>query len=335
MNTYYKTNSHYLANPFDHLYQNNDVEISNRPEIKEIYSLGIDLEDKIEGDFDLDSLTFQVRYNQLAFVHTGLIAAQIKFKKLYKKTHNNFDHYSREMLGVSYWQIDDTIKATDVVMELIANGFDVLPKNVNQAEKLAHIRGSERVRMWQGIIDTYEPYEITGRTIEEYIAKQEERILPKATQTYNVEMTDELYCFIWSLGHYIFGINGVTEFLSALLETSKKLGNSLTLEAVHRFSKLWPEVRSILVELWPNEEGDQLKAMDSLIEQFQTVDPNSTSFRYAKDLKGENSLPKIGSRVNLRNLAEVVGAMSTILDGSATAISVYQENEDEMQSDCW
>lgn len=138
------------------------------------------------------------------------------------------------MLGVSYWQIDDTIKATDVVMELMANGFDVLPQNVNQGEKLAHIRGSERVRIWREIVETYQPHEITGKTIEEYIAQQQEKVLPQSTQTYKVEMSEDLYCFIWSLGHYIFGINGVTEFLSALLETSKKLGNSLSLEGVYQ-----------------------------------------------------------------------------------------------------
>lgn len=234
LNTNYKIDSRYLANPLDHLYNYNDVEISNRPEIQELQDLALDLSDKIEGDFDLEFLTFQIKHNQLAFARTGLIAAQIKFKKLYKKTHRNFDHYCREKLGVSYWQIDDTIKATDVVMELLANGFDVLPQNVNQGEKLAHIRGSERIKMWRGIVEAYEPHEITGRTIEEYIARQEEKVLPKPTQTYNVEMSDELYCFIWSLGHYVFGIQGVTEFLSALLETSKKLGNSLTLETVHQ-----------------------------------------------------------------------------------------------------
>jgi hypothetical protein len=245
LNINYKTDSRYLANPFDHIYQNHDVEVSNRPEIQELQDLAIHLEDQIEGDFDLEFLTFEIRNNQLAFARTGLIASQIKFKKLYKHTHANFDQYCREMLGVSYWQIDDTIKATDVVIELMANGFDVLPKNVNQGEKLAHIRGSERVIMWQGIIDTYQPHEITGKTIEEYIAKQEERILPKATQTYNVEMTDELYCFLWALGHYIFGIQGVTEFLSALLETSKKLGNSLTLEGVHQnLDRLYQEYNS-------------------------------------------------------------------------------------------
>jgi hypothetical protein len=242
-----KPNPRYLANPFDHIYQNNDVEISNRPEIKELESFAIDLEDQIEGDFDLEFLTFQIRNDQLAFVRMGLIAAQIKFKKLYKKTHRSFDHYCREMLGVSYWQIDDTIKATDVVMELVANGFEVLPKNVNQGEKLAHIRGSERVRMWQGIVDTYEPYEITGKTIEEYIARQEEKVFPKSTQTYNVEMDEELYCFLWALGHSIFRIQGVTEFLSALLETSKKLGNSLTLEGVHQQIDLLYQERNLQV----------------------------------------------------------------------------------------
>jgi hypothetical protein len=128
LNTDYKPNPRYLANPSDHIFQDNDVEISDRPEIEELHDHAFWLSNKIEGEFDLDYLTFQIRYNQLAFVHTGLIAAQIKFKKLYKETHSNFDQYCRDELGLSYWQIDDTIKATDVVMELIANGFDVLPK---------------------------------------------------------------------------------------------------------------------------------------------------------------------------------------------------------------
>jgi hypothetical protein len=249
LNINYKTNPRYLANPFDHIYQNHDVEVSNRPEIQELQDLAIHLEDQIEGDFNLEFLTFEIRNNQLAFARTGLIAAQIKFKKLYKHTHTNFDHYCREMLGVSYWQIDDTIKATDVVMELMANGFDVLPQNVNQGEKLANIRGSERVRIWREIVETYQPHEITGKTIEEYIAQQQEKVLPQPTQTYNVEMSDELYCFLWALGHYIFGIQGVTEFLSALLETSKKLGNFLTLEAVHQQIDLLYQERNLEVNL--------------------------------------------------------------------------------------
>jgi hypothetical protein len=233
LNFNYKPDPRYIANPLDHLYHDNDVEISERPEIQELYEEALDLSDKIPGDFDLEFLTFKIRHDQLAFARIGLIASHIKFKKLYKKTHSTFDRYCRDKLGVSYWQIDDTIKATDVVMELIANGFDVLPKNVSQGEKLAHIRGSERVIMWQGIIETYKPHEITAEKIEEFIAKQQEKVLPKDTPTYKIEISEELYCFLWALGRFVFDIRGVTEFLSALFETSKKLGNSLSLEMIH------------------------------------------------------------------------------------------------------
>ena len=99
--------------------------------------------------------------------------------------------------------------------------------------------------MWQGIIDTYQPYEITAEKIEQYIASQQEKVLPKNPSTCRVEMSEELYCFLWALGHFVFGIEGVTEFLTALLETSKKLGNSLSLEAVHQqLDRLYREKNS-------------------------------------------------------------------------------------------
>ena len=122
--------------------------------------------------------------------------------------------------------------------------------------------------------------------------------------------------------------------LKSLLDDGSRLLNlDYKQKSVHEFSKLWPEVRKILVKLWPNEEGDELEAMDSLIEQFEKVDPRSTSFRYPKDFQGNNSVKQDLPKVNLRNLAEVVERMSTILEGSALAISVYQENKNDMQSD--
>jgi hypothetical protein len=52
----------------------------------------------------------------------------------------------------------------------------------------------------------------------------------------------------------------------------------------HQLSKLWPTVRGILVELWPDGSENDLKSMDMLIGQFEQVDPRSTSFRYLKGL---------------------------------------------------
>lgn len=101
----------------------------------------------------------------------------------------------------------------------------------------------------------------------------------------------------------------------------------------HQLSKLWSKVRDVLVELWLNESKDDLAAFDSLINQFEQVDPRSTTFRYPKDFDGNNSFQMNSPRVNLRNLKEVVGAMATILEGSAAAISEYQGYKNDMQSD--
>ena len=103
----------------------------------------------------------------------------------------------------------------------------------------------------------------------------------------------------------------------------------------HQLSKLWPKVRDILVELWPDGSKSDLAAFDRLINQFEQVDPRSTTFRYPKDFNGNNSLQMDSPRVNLRNLKEVVGAMAIILEGSAAAISEYQGYKNDMQGDCW
>lgn len=101
----------------------------------------------------------------------------------------------------------------------------------------------------------------------------------------------------------------------------------------HHLSKLWPKVRNILVELWPDGNKDDLAALDNLINQFEQVDPSSTTFRYPKDFEGNNSLKIDSPRVNLRNLKEVVGAMAIILEGSSAAISEYQGYKNDMQND--
>lgn len=103
----------------------------------------------------------------------------------------------------------------------------------------------------------------------------------------------------------------------------------------HQLSNLWPKVRNILVELWPDGNKDDLAAFDSLIDQFERVDPRSTTFRYPKEFNEQKSLKIDSPRVNLRNLKEVVGAMANILEGSASAISEYQGYKDDMHNDCW
>lgn len=122
---------------------------------------------------------------------------------------------------------------------------------------------------------------------------------------------------------------------SLLHDGHRLLDKEYKQKSEHQLSKLWPKVRDILVEVWPDGNKDDLTALDSLINQFEKVDPRSTTFRYPKDLDGNNSLKMDSPRVNLRNLKEVVGAMAIILEGLAAVISEYLSNKNNMQSDCW
>lgn len=61
----YKTDSSILANPFDFLYQQNDTGISADDAIQELIDYATELEDQIEGDFNLGSLVFEIRNNAL------------------------------------------------------------------------------------------------------------------------------------------------------------------------------------------------------------------------------------------------------------------------------
>ena len=119
--------------------------------------------------------------------------------------------------------------------------------------------------------------------------------------------------------------------LKSLIEDGRRLlDHEYNHKSEHQLSKLWPPVKDILLEVFPDEDKKQYDAIDSLIEQFENVDPRSTSFRYPKDLSGNKSVNFDIPRVNLRNLFEVVRALSTILEGAATGISVYQGEKSAM-----
>lgn len=92
----------------------------------------------------------------------------------------------------------------------------------------------------------------------------------------------------------------------------------------HRLGPLWLQVKVLFDEIFSDADPEIDRAIESLIQQFEEVDPRSTTFRYPKDFKGNNSLNINTPRVNLRNLYEVVNAMYIILEGSSALIGEYQ-----------
>ena len=173
----------YLADPFNALYlYQDDFTISDRPEIKEIDQYARDLEDKIEGDFNLDYIVFEFAYNRLAYVRNGLLLAKLKFLKLYKNFGDGtFASFCREQLNITRWQVNDNIKAARVCMELIYAGFETLPTNISQAVALASLVGDELIHAWRSVTESIEPDRITHKSIKSFLFPPTEQDLPTTT----------------------------------------------------------------------------------------------------------------------------------------------------------
>lgn len=170
----YKKDPTLLASPFDFLYQRSDAGISSDDAIQKLIDYAIELDDQIAGNFDLRTLVFDIRNNSLSFVRIGLIAFKIKSLKLYKKEYGSFRMFCVQALGITHWQINRTIQASRIVLELIHNGFEILPRNEAQCRELSQYVGSELVRVWGEITAEISPHKITARSIHEYLHPEEE-----------------------------------------------------------------------------------------------------------------------------------------------------------------
>lgn len=82
MKNYYATNPNYLSNPADSLYQ--IEQISNADHVQDLISEAAFLEDRTEGEFDIEELIGKMKINTLGYVKNGLIAFKIKTLKLYR-----------------------------------------------------------------------------------------------------------------------------------------------------------------------------------------------------------------------------------------------------------
>lgn len=100
----------------------------------------------------------------------------------------------------------------------------------------------------------------------------------------------------------------------------------------HKIDELWKQCRRILEQVWPEGPLEDLDAVEECIYQFSEKDPSSMAFRYPADKKGSPSLPGL-RYINLRNLAEVMSRLASLLDGASAGISEYLGYKREMEAD--
>jgi hypothetical protein len=125
-----------------------------------------------DGADNLKYSIFRIKSNSLSFVETGLLAYKIQVKRLWSKSYKNFQDFCKRALGVESWQIKRTIEAARVVMELVAEGFNILPKNESQCRPLWKIlleEGTEAlVEAWEKVTKL-KPHQITEKSICEVL----------------------------------------------------------------------------------------------------------------------------------------------------------------------
>ncbi len=164
-------------NPYDALYSgDDDIEISITTAQDLIGYADNFHRNYISGDFDLAECIGELKREQMSFVRIGLLAYKIKVYRIYKKAYSSFQDFCERALEVSHWQINRTIEAARVVLELAVAGFEILPKCESQCRPLYKILANfgleELLDNWQRVIDSLKPNQITAKSICEVLGME-------------------------------------------------------------------------------------------------------------------------------------------------------------------
>jgi hypothetical protein len=102
--------------------------------------------------------------------------------------------------------------------------------------------------------------------------------------------------------------------LKALLEEARlRFHSDERIPVKHQLLVIWQPLRPLLERCWPGIQAE-LSATTELLSQFDDVDRLSFAFRYPTNPHGEPSLPQHMVRINLRNLAHIVGRHGSFLE---------------------
>jgi hypothetical protein len=107
----------------------------------------------------------------------------------------------------------------------------------------------------------------------------------------------------------------------------------------HRLDWLWQDFKPMAAAIskaagWDELPAEDVAGIDDYIRQLYEVDPRSYSLRYAHSKKGDPSLPRELTHINLRHFGELMERLSNYLEGleagSSHLVDLKQEMEAEM-----
>lgn len=96
----------------------------------------------------------------------------------------------------------------------------------------------------------------------------------------------------------------------------------------HDLSVLWREARQLINTIGPGCTDEDLDAMESLIQQLNTIDPRSSSFRYPVTKEGAPILASL--EFNLATFRSGMEKMSGFFDGARSMLIEYKSIKDSI-----
>lgn len=117
------------------------------------------------------------------------------------------------------------------------------------------------------------------------------------------------------------------------------LGATFDFDKMHKIELLWSKVDKLMTriidEIDDGVDGFILDTDRALIgaaiEEFSSIDPDSTAFRYPEDTRGNTNLPSL-KHINIRQLAEQVASMGESLSKYEAVAAFLFDRKLQMES---
>lgn len=113
-------------------------------------------------------------------------------------------------------------------------------------------------------------------------------------------------------------------------EGEKLLDQYPKIQKLHNLKKLWRICTQIIITAFPDTDKKDIDNVSRIIDEIESIDPESITFRYPVDSNNQMTIPIGLRRLNFSNLVYVMTSLETFFDGVSTEISVNLDIKKDM-----
>ncbi|NJN74231.1 MAG: hypothetical protein HC799_16225 [Limnothrix sp. RL_2_0] len=124
-----------------------------------------------EGVVEISRIVDEFRTSTHGYIRAGIIAHNVRFRRLYQACAKSFTAFCSKFLGQSVWMVNRTIAAAQVAIKLMASGFNQIPANEAQCRPLARLNEDDLIEVWRTVCRSIPETDRTAAAICGVIAR--------------------------------------------------------------------------------------------------------------------------------------------------------------------